>query len=68
MDDRSPVWSFGESQLLHDPTDALDAKWWFGESIIFDEYVESSPETSWRKIRDFCGGIDIFGDNIGGVY
>jgi hypothetical protein len=43
MDDRSPVWSFGESQLLHDPTDALDAKWWFGESIIFDEYVESEP-------------------------
>lgn len=43
MDDREPVWSFGESQLLYDPTNALDATWWFGESIIFDEHVEEEP-------------------------
>jgi len=49
MDNREPIWSFGESQLLYDPSDSLDVVWSFGESFIFDEYVAAgghSPSAS----------------------
>jgi len=42
MDNRDPVWSFGESQLLYDPTSSLDNTWWFGESIILDEPISGA--------------------------
>jgi hypothetical protein len=38
LDDREPVWSFGESQLLYDSTSALDVAWSLGESFLLDEY------------------------------
>jgi hypothetical protein len=42
LDDREPIWSFGESQLLYDPTSALDVAWSFGESFLLDEYEEAA--------------------------
>jgi hypothetical protein len=43
MDNRDPVWSFGESQLLYDSTSGFDVTWWFGESFLLDDREVAAP-------------------------